>query len=240
MIRAMSLTASVLAIALVATAGTSAATIQPQRDRCAREGSVTLISTKIVRVYRDRRATFGALAYACHRPTGRATQLGAIPGFYEYGGRRATAVRGSTVAYGLKVDPEGDEGSPAYSIVVVRLPFRGRAWEGAPQFDAVQTEPFDPAADDNLAVERLIIAPNRTIAYTTCTGFSSTEPDRCVRPAQNPRVVAVPYDPATRRYGPAVVLDQSPDLDPRSLRLSPSGSRLAWNDGELRRSVPTP
>ena len=32
-------------------------------------------TTRNVRVYRDRRATFGALAYACHRPTGRATQV---------------------------------------------------------------------------------------------------------------------------------------------------------------------
>jgi hypothetical protein len=175
MIRATPLVAAVLAVALVATAGTSLAKPQQQRDRCARKGSVTLISTKLVRVYRDRRATFGALAYACHRPTGRATQLGAIPGFYEYGGRRATAVRGSTVAYGLEVDPDA-EGSPAYSIVVVRLPFRGRAWEGAPQFDAVHTEPFDPAADDNLAVERLTIAPSRTIAYTTCTDLAAQNP----------------------------------------------------------------
>lgn len=240
MIRTMPLVAAMLAVALVATAGTSPAKTGQQRDRCARKGSVTLISTKLVRVYRNRRATFDALAYACHRPTGRATQLGAIPGFYEYGGRRATAVRGSIVAYGLKVDPDGDEGSPAYSIVVVRLPFRGRAWEDAPQFDAVHTEPFDPAADDNLAVARLVIAPNRTIAYTTCTDFSSTEPDRCVRPVQDPRVVAVPYDPAKHAYGTAILIDQSPNIDPRSLRLSPSGSRLAWNARDQKRSVPTP
>jgi hypothetical protein len=124
--------------------------------------------------------------------------------------------------------------------VVVRLPFRGRAWDGAPQFDAVQTDPFDPSADDNLAVERLVIAPNRAIAYTTCTDFSSTEPDRCVRPVQNPRVVAVPYDRAKRAYGTAIVIDQSPNIDPRSLRLSPSRSRLAWSDGDQERSVRTP
>jgi hypothetical protein len=238
MIRSLPLIAAVSGVALIVASGTSAATTK-HRDRCARKGSVTLISTKLVRVYRDRHTLDNALVYACDRPTGRATQLGAVPGFYEYGGARATAVRGSTVAYGLKADAEGDEGSPGYSIVIVRLPFRGRAYLHAPSFFADETVYSDPAADDTLAVERLLLAPNRTIVYTSCGDFNS-DPDRCARPVSNPRVVAVPYDPATRRYGPAIVLDRSPDLDPRSLRLSPSGSRLAWNDGGVKRSVPTP
>jgi hypothetical protein len=241
MIRARPLLASVLAVALVATAGTSAATSRPQRDRCARKGSVTLISTKLIRVYRDRRATRDAVVYACHRPTGRATQLGAVlpQGLFQYGGLRATAVRGSTVVYGLKNDPGGDEGGPAYTILVVTLPFSGRAFEHAPLFYADDTVFSDPTADDSLAVERLLIAPNRTIAYTTCTNVNG-EPDRCRRPVDSPRAVAVPYDRAKRAYGPAIVLDQSPNIDPRSLRLSPSGSRLAWNDGDQKHSVPTP
>jgi hypothetical protein len=61
MIRTMPLIAAVAAVALVATAGTSAAKTQQQRDRCARKGSVTPISTKLVRVYRNRRATLGAI-----------------------------------------------------------------------------------------------------------------------------------------------------------------------------------
>lgn len=110
MIRAMALVAAVLAAALVATAGASAAKTQQQRDRCTRKGSVTLISTKLVRIYRDRRATLDAIVYACHRPTGRATSLGLVlpQSLYQYRGPRATAVRGSTVVYGLKIDPEGD------------------------------------------------------------------------------------------------------------------------------------
>lgn len=241
MIRAMALVAAVLASALVATAGTSAAKTQQQRDRCARKGSVTLISTKLVRIYRDRHTTFDATVYACHQPTGRATQLGLVlpQSLYQYGGVGATAVRGSTVVYGLKGDPEGDEGGPGYTIAVVKLPFRGQAVQDAAQFFADDTVFSDPTADDALAVERIVIAPNRTIAYTTCTTVNG-EPDRCVRPVDNPRVVAVPYDPATRHYRPAIVLDRSPNIDPRSLRLSPSGKRLAWNDGDQKRSVPTP
>jgi hypothetical protein len=59
---------------------------------------VTLISTMLDRIYRDRHTTSDATVYACHRPTGRATSLGlALPqGLYQYGGLRATAVRGST------------------------------------------------------------------------------------------------------------------------------------------------
>jgi hypothetical protein len=235
------LTAAVLVIALVATAGTSAAKTQQQRDRCARTGSVTLIATKLVRVYRDRHTTFDATVYACHRPTGRATQLGLVlpQSLYQYGGVRATAVRGSTVGYGLKGDPGGDEGGPGYTIAMVKLPFRGQAVEDAPQFFADDTVFSNPTADDALAVERIVIAPNHTIAYTTCTTVNG-EPDRCIRPVDNPRVVTLPYDPATQHYTSAIVLDQSPDLDPRSLRLSPSGTRLAWNDGKLKRIVPTP
>jgi hypothetical protein len=238
MIRAVPLIAAVLAAALVAATSTSAAKTQQQRDRCARKGSVTLLSTKLVRIYRDRHTTLDAIVYACHRPTGRATSLGLVlsQGLYQYGGLRATAVRGSTVVYGLKIDPEGDEGGPAYTIAIVKLPFHGRAFDRAPQFYA---DNGAPTADDSLAVERLLIAPNRTIAYTTCTDFNS-EPDRCVRPVDNPRVIAVPYDPATRHYRSAIVLDRSPNIDPRSLRLSPSDSRLAWNDGDQKHSVPTP
>lgn len=226
---------------MIAVASSTPAASAPQRDRCARKGSVTLVATKLVRVYRNRRSLSDALVYACHRPTGRSTQLGApLPqGLYQYGGRTTTAVRGSTVAYGLKVDPGGDEGSPGYSIVVVKLPFRGRAFEDAPQFDAVQTKPFDPGADDILAIERLVIAPNRTIAYTSCDDFNS-EPDRCVRPVTNARVVAVPYEASQRRYGSAIVLEQGPGIDPRSLRLSPSGTRLAWDRSGQKHSVPTP
>jgi hypothetical protein len=199
---------------------------------------VTLIATKLVRIYRDRHTTFDATVYACHRPTGRATQLGLVlpQSLYQYGGVRATAVRGSTVVYGLKIDPDGDEGGPAYAIAIVKLPFRGSAIDQAPQFYA---DNGAATADDALAVERIVIAPNRTIAYTTCTTVNG-EPDRCIRPVDNPRVVTVPYDTATRHYTPAVVLDHSPNIDPRSLRLSPSGTRLAWNDGQLKRSVPTP
>jgi hypothetical protein len=240
MIRTSQLVAAMVGVALIVAGGTAAATAG-DRDRCARKGSVTLVSTTLVRVYRDRHTFDNALVYACHRPTGHATQLGAVrpQGLFQYGGLRATAVRGSTVVYGLKVDPEGDEGSPRYDIVVVKLPFRGLAFEQAPRLGAVETQPFDAGADDRVAVERLFIAPNRTIAYTSCTDYNN-DPDRCVRPLLNPRVVAVPYDSAKRGYGPAIVLDQSPVLDPRSLRLSPSGARLAWNDGELKRSVPTP
>jgi hypothetical protein len=93
--------------ALAAVAASSAiASGTPRRERCARERSVTLISTTLVRIYRDRRTTNGALVYACHRPTGHATQLGAVlpQGLFQYGGTATTAIDG-TPFKGLGVPP---------------------------------------------------------------------------------------------------------------------------------------
>lgn len=206
------------------------------RDRCARKGSVTLITKARVRVYRQSRDSDSA-AFACHRPTGRATRLGfSRGGLFQYAGARATAIRGSIIAYGLVTDPDAEEGGPGYQIVVGRLPIRGPAYNRGTTIPAVKTEPFDAQADNNLAIERLLIAPNRTILYASCANIEVFDGDHCRRPLSSTRIVAIPFDDEAREYQDPVVLDQGDGINPRTLRLSPSGTRAAWTaDGQTRK-----
>lgn len=201
----------------------------------------TLLRTRLVRVYRT-----GRLIYACHRPTGRSTQLAATDagGQLEYAGKHATAIRGSLLAYGVVADPDNMEGGLGRLIVVVRLPLR------EPAFDAGKTirvsvldgAQFDPGENPNAAIPRLVIAPNRALVYTACYG--GDEPNHCFLGAsgafRNLHVVAVPYDSARHRYGAQVALDNGDGIDATSLRLSPSGRLVAWTNAGQRRIARVP
>ena len=205
------------------------------RDACARKESVTLIQTRLVRVYRNKRTLSGASIFACHRPTGRATRLGSALGqtLFEYGGRRATAVRKSRVAYGLIVDPDSEEGGPTTLVVLARLPLRGAAFERAGRVRAVAGEPAGPNMDRAPAIERIVIAPNGTVAFTACPAEDVLHAALgCRRPPTDTRVIAATPDAFDSPKRPAtakpVELARDAQLDPRSLRLSPSGKRLAW------------
>lgn len=220
------------------------------RDRCTRKGSDTLISAPRVRVYRTGRDRFTFAYFACHRQTGRAARLGfrLAPEGYVYAGTRATAIRGSTIAYATSFANDSEDGSgPVYKIVVATLPVRSPAYRGQ-QFRALEiSEPSDQLTDANVAIEKILIAPNRTIAYTICQSVGD-DYDRCDRPLVGTRVVAVPFRGPTEAFGKApgagfgkaVVLDIGPGIDPRSLRLSPSGTRLAWDRDGTRRGARVP
>lgn len=217
--------------ATVAMAVTAQATPARRGDRCARAGSYTFMQTKLVRVYAGSRPVRDAIAYACDRRTGRRSELGVVDtaGRYLWGGRRATAIRGSWIAFSGVTDPDMDEGPSIGEIHMVHLPAGAHPWANPPtiRYDAVDS------------IESMNIAPNRTLAYTMCVNYNN-EPDRCVRPLDNPRVIATPYDAARHSFGTPVVLDQGPGIDTRSLRLSPSGKRLAWTHDGQTRTAPVP
>lgn len=218
------------------------------RDRCARKPSDTLIQAPRVRVYRTGRDRFTFAYFACHRPTGRATRLGfrLAPEGYVYAGTRATAIRGSAIAYGAVESPDSESAGPSYRVIVATLPLGRPAYRGQ-QFLAVESEPFDQFASTNVAIEDIVIAPNRAIAYTSCQSLGD-DYDRCDRPLVGTRVVAVPFNGSKESFGKApgagfgkaVVLDSGPGIDPRSLRLSPSGTRLAWDRDGTRRGALIP
>lgn len=226
--------AATVAFAGITSGATAGADGKP--DRCARKGSYTLKQTAKVRVYARERPIFYSFIYACHRPTGQATLLGNNNpgGLFQWGGRRATAIRGSLIAFGSLVDPSQSEGLTQGVIRVVKLPTRHPSSDSRPEIVYARD-----ANTDGFAIEKLLIAPNRSLAFASCVYFNG-EPDRCDRPLKLNRVLIVPYERTTRTYRESVVLDQGPDIDPRSLRLSPNGRRIAWTKAGRTRTAPTP
>lgn len=210
-------------------------------DRCARKHSVTISANVQVRVYRDRPQLDGARIIACHRATGSKTRLGnPFPDtLHQFGGRRAIALRGSTVAYTMILDPQGDEGGPATQLVRVRLPFTGGrgAFESAPAVSLT----ISKSTPRELAAERIFIAPSGTVVLAACQAQPLVYRG-CARPLGKVRIVAAPdraFLPDLRFREP-VVLANARGIDPRSLRLSPSGTHAGWTERGRRRSARLP
>jgi hypothetical protein len=212
--------------------------------RCARSGSVTLMQTRLIRVYRNKRQIDTSAVYACYRRDGRATLLGTTLGqsLEQYAGVRATAIRGSLLAFGVVEDPDSDDGPPGTVVVRVRMPFAGRsAAATGPRVDALAAEPFDPNSHAP-AIERMLIAPNGTIVFTACPPWNA--PDQCRRPLTDTRVIAatshalapIPHVGTNK----PIELDRGAAIDPRSPHLSPSGTRLAWTSGGQKRTAAVP
>lgn len=179
-----------LFVALAALGVFSSLPADARTGPCTPPHSVTIAANEQVRVYRDRAQLDRARVVACHRRTGSKTRLGSpfadTP--YQFGGRRAIALRGSTVAYTMIIDPLGDEGGPSTSLVRVQLPFVGdRAFGSAP---AVSLNISDSSPGD-LAVERIFIAESGTVILAACEPRALVYRG-CARPLGKVRIVAAP------------------------------------------------
>jgi len=202
---------------------------------------VTIAANAQVRVYRDRPQLEGARVIACHRATGSKTRLGSplADTMHQFGGRRAIALRGSTIAYTMLLDPFPEESSGATELVRVRLPFRGDgpAFRSAPAASLTISESTPRA----LATERILIAPGGTVVLAACQARSLLYRG-CARPLGKVRIVAAP-DSAflpDQRFREPLVLANARGIDPRSLRLSPSGTHAGWTERGRRRSARLP
>lgn len=211
-------------------------------DRCARKGSVTVTSNEQVRVYRDRPQVNHAQVIACHRATGSKTRLGSpiADTLHEFGGARAIALRGSTIAYSMIVDPQGDEGGPGTELVRLRMPFKSDrpAYATAP---ATRLTVSDSTSE--LAVERIFIASTGTVVLSACPARDFSQLYKgCGRPPGRVRIVAAPNSAflGDERFRPPVVLAESMRIEPRSLRLSPAGGHVGWTQNSRRRSERLP
>lgn len=210
-------------------------------DRCARKHSVTIAANMQVRVYRDRPRLDGARIIACHRATGSKTRLGSpfADTLHQFGGRRAIALRGSTVAYTMIVDPQGDEGGPGTELVRVRLPFTGEgaAFDSGPAVSLT----ISKSTPRDLAAERIFIAPSGTVVLAACQAQPLVYKG-CAHPLDKVRIVAAPASAflPDQRFREPVVLANARGIDPRSLRLSPSGTHAGWTGRGRRCSARLP
>lgn len=230
----------VFLVGVVLCLGATSLPVDAKTGPCSPKHSVTIVANAQVRVYRDRAAMEDAVVFACHRATASRTALGSAVGdtLLEFGGRRAIALRGSTIAYGLIIDPDAEQGGPSTSVDRIRPPFSG---SGSSHPAGITLTVSDSTRE--LAVEKILIAPTGTVLLAVCRARDVYRVYLgCSRSPGNVRIVAA-TNAAFAAKGPRtkpVVLANANGIDPRSLRLSPSGTHAGWTEQGRRRSARLP
>jgi hypothetical protein len=233
------------AAALTSTAGGASRTPEP----CDRAGTTTELANRYIRVYRDHHDP--PQIFACDRKSGTATKLafGTSYGVDVWGGRNATAVRGHVLVYSLVEDAGSDADPPSTGTTIIRivLPSTGYAPDSlnAGRQPLTSLNPTIPIPHPAIAAERTLIAPNGTVLVAVCPGDADDLSAGCTRPFKAPvRLIAFPTTtfnrPGHPRTTEPVTLASATNISPRSLRLSPSGTRVAWTQGGRRHIARVP
>lgn len=244
--RGRTLAAGAAAVAVAAAAGVGLS--QPAsgtvaRDRCAEERSRTIKANRFERVFYA-----GTLVSICDRGTGARATLGeedltflkhtlVLKGHVAF----AVAISGGIAEEGI---PRTSENASAILMRIVMPRDRRRSYMVPSRTISNYENPIDQRA---VYVARLVMATNQTIVLTTCT--LALEPRLGCAANARVKVVSVPvhaYFTYTKRRtiqptANPVVLAEGPGIDPKSLRLSPSGRTAAWTqDGKRRTAAVSP
>lgn len=232
------LTATIVTGFLLLGGGTLSTSVSAKPGFCARKGSVTIKANGHIRVYRDRHGLGGASIVACDRVSNTKARIGTplADTVLVFGGPRSLALRGSTVAYGLIVDPLQEEGGgPVAELHRMKAPFTSRS-------TSVSVSLSPSASTRALVSQKTLIARNGTVVIAACTAKESTTPYKGCESGASVRIVAATSQ-AFSGVGPgarSVWLAKARRIDPQSLRLSPSETHVGWTEGGHHKSARLP
>jgi hypothetical protein len=192
--------------------------------RCYPRGSVGLVRSKEIRVYRTRDGA-DRLVIACHYGTGRRQVLQSTEeGLYVYP-PPAIALRGQLVAYA--VEDQTDPAGPILTTVTVENVRTRRS--------AIGYTPVDPRGPHPQAqVASVALARDASVAWIACD-FGA--PSKGVRSPECSRA-GVEMRVYRRNAGASEpeLLEDGTTIDPLSLRLA--GRNVKWKSGDAIRSAP--
>lgn len=231
--RAAALVAVMSAVAMLSPASAARAV----RDLCAEPNALTFRSSSAVRVFARRNEFVRSfddrplyyIGRVCDRRSGRSRELGLLVG------PRATSLVGRHLAFAEILDVIEEEGPAFVGIAGGEVPYVSGVSRG-------RNVPLLPDSEGDrgghLSAVRVVAGRDGSAAWAVCPTEGTTALARCT---PNGRKLFV----AARRgvFRPQVasassfmrVVGASRTADPFSLRFSPSGRYVAWEDRGVRR-----